>query len=116
MNGADCPRCQAVPQGWSGEKRRCAFATDHGDFTCNNYGCQAMGELRDIAEREGLVQHDADQKAALIPMGEGDGHFLVISWYKSRGRVDELKMLSDMGIEDADRFDVMRLLQRKGVP
>jgi len=99
---SDCPRCQArtwrqpVPP-------RCSFPS--GTFDPEGWNCATMSELRDIAGRRGPTSSE-DQHAATLPW---DGDFLVLGWYKNRGRTEFAGILRESAMEpltlaSADEF------------
>ena len=77
----DCPRCQA--RTWrQPASPRCSFPA--GIFDPAGWNCATMSELRDIAGRHHIAS-SCDQHAATLPW---DGDFLVLGWYKNRGRTE----------------------------
>jgi len=85
-----CPRCKAKyaskPELF-GSDPQCAFVT--GEFDGENWQCATMDTLREINEEAvgydgGSHGWNLDENACVLSAGEGD--FLLMSWYKRRGR------------------------------
>ena len=97
-----CKKCDDRGQVWSGSVPQCAFENNE-TFSSVNWNCATMNELREIAEEN--AQWNEDQFIGTIPIIE-DGTFVVLSWYKSRGRtegawfVDETEM-TPLSLEQA---------------
>jgi hypothetical protein len=86
---AKCPRCIARGKTWNGSDATCAFP--NGRFVSANWNCATMNALRDATERLRAARgYTEDQNAALLPW---DGHFILLGWYKSRGRTDVARVL-----------------------
>ena len=85
-----CPRCRERGKTWNGDDPRCAFP-DGGRFVTRNWCCATMGRLREMAYPEstdpipGVWAWTNEQSGGLIPY---DGGFIVLSWYKRRGRTE----------------------------
>jgi hypothetical protein len=62
----------------------CAFKSEQ--FDSSNWQCATMNALRGLVE-EPAVYND-DQWAAVIPVS-GTGAFIVLGWYKERGRTEQ---------------------------
>lgn len=90
-----CPRCEE--RGWPSHfasAPTCAF-TAAGHFDTNNWNCATMSELRALVYGEG---HDGrgcarvygcDESVGVIPCEpDDDCGFIVLVWYKDRGRTD----------------------------
>lgn len=91
-----CPRCAADPQPEGfGSPRNCAFKT--GSFTPDNWNCATMHHLRVLADDESksVQTWHNDQTATLTPVGNC-GEFLVLGWYKRRGRTEQAFILNDI--------------------
>jgi len=99
----DCPRCQARTWPHAGDRPRCSFPD--GVFDPDGWNCATMAELRTIAEEAGPTW-SCDQHAATLPW---DGEFLILGWYKNRGRTEYAGILSDSDVRpltlaSADEF------------
>lgn len=81
-----CRRCEAAgPLGPNYlHTRECAFKSEV--FSNDNWNCETMIELRNYAENAEVVRYSSDQNLATIPLGEG--RFMLIGWYKRRGRTE----------------------------
>lgn len=92
-----CGRCEERGKTWPGDDPVCGFPG--GVFTIKNWNCATLNELRDMAEDLGVVIYNDDDYAALLteprlPDGRGGG-YLVLKWYKHRGRTDYAGHLTD---------------------
>src|SRR5262245_61706756 len=84
---AACPRCVIQGKPWEGSDPQCAFPTGDG-FTSKNWNCGTMNALRGLVEDKATWSED--YSAALLP---DDGDFLLLVWYKRRGRTEEARMI-----------------------
>lgn len=112
-----CQHCRAA--GIRGEHfasdRRCAFLPD-GTFTSDNWNCEGIRPLRDLTSRfketfkYGIVATSSDdEQAALMPFV--DGSFILLQWYKSRGRTADARVICSFGGGPNDIDDIpVRLL------
>jgi hypothetical protein len=87
-----CRRCRESGKTWSGSDARCGFAD--GLFHADNWNCATLNELRSRAEER--EAYSEDQYAALLPW---DGAFLVLGWYKRRGRTEFAGLLHESTAE-----------------
>lgn len=85
-----CKRCLERGKIWNGSDPKCAFET--GVFRSDNWMCATMGELRRIVDEKAI--YNEEQYGAMIPISEY-GEFLVMSWYKRRGRTDLALFIHD---------------------
>lgn len=96
MTITECPRCALLA-----DAHRCAFAS--GVFDTDNYCCGTLAALRDIANGmqwkssgdEHAVIFDIDALDADVP----DAIFVVLQWYKRRGRTTSAVVLGERGHE-----------------
>lgn len=96
--------CKLCQQRTKGRARKialdttCAFEEGH-IFARGNWGCELMIQLRNKAMNEGHCVWCEDQWIATIPI-EGEGEFVVITWYKARGQTDNaFRIATDGDIE-----------------
>lgn len=108
-----CPRCKAAyadgkPEDF-GSEPECAFKTEV--FDSSNWQCATMNALRERAEGcdEGSsnVAYCADQWAGIVPIskpeyGPGCGDFIVLGWYKHRGRTEQAWVMHNPTQERAE--------------
>lgn len=95
-----CKRCKerGVPKSF-GSPVGCAFLTP--EFSPDNWQCATMNALRDLAEagEEYLYSYRYnDSSCGVVPFDDreyGFGHFLVMTWYKNRGRTSRAYILCD---------------------
>lgn len=93
-----CQRCLDRGQTWDGSAPKCAFPL--GLFDADNWNCATMNAIRDIAD-DSLASEtlhavwSEDQYAAVLPW---EGRFVVLSWYKRRGRTEGAWLLEERSI------------------
>ena len=75
---------------WEGGDPECAFTKTF--FSPENWNCATMNALRDLTEDRDFWE--SDNHAAMLPIPHA-GEFLVMRWYKNRGRVDVAAVLND---------------------
>ena len=86
--------------GWS-SPIRCAFDNEKRIFSAeDNWGCQTMGKLREIAEEYGFHYRDDDVGTiGVVPISamitDGQRGFIVMTWYKERGHVGHAYVIND---------------------
>ena len=98
-----CSACHE-PKSWNGDDRKCAF--ENQDF--DNWNCGTMNKIRDLISEDGFntsehpgIHHQwcDDQHYATIYIDEVDnggeriGYALWVSWYKRRGRTEEVYVM-----------------------
>lgn len=72
-----------------GVVRKCAF--EEAKFSSENWNCATMGMLRTLGDSNfyvnppGAEVRSIDQTGSMLPF---DGKFIVMGWYKSRGKVE----------------------------
>lgn len=108
-----CPRCRqsypSRPADFNSDVV-CAFLS--GKFSIDNWACATMQKLRSqevLGSTNGYANHkfNEDENGAMLP--DGQGGFLILSWYKRRGRTQFARMLNvgaelrDVTLEDAER-------------
>ena len=88
-----CTRCAArqavwdVTGGrpsWIGSPIQCAFPD--GFFVEDNWNCATANAVRDLVEVDRTFWSN-EQHLGVLRM---DGQFLVVSWYKNRGRTEQI--------------------------
>jgi hypothetical protein len=77
-----CKACEDRGQTWNGDSPSCAF-DERGVFTSDNWNCATMNKLRALAEDRSVWNED--QYCSIIPFKD-EGTYIVLSWYKHRGR------------------------------
>ena len=99
-----CPRCQQRGKTWNGGDLKCAFLYD--SFDTDNWNCATANRIRNILEPH-VVYHE-DHSAVLYPLE--DGKFILLQWYKSRGRINTISVIKCNGdirpitLGQAERF------------
>ncbi len=87
-----CSRCAADPRPANfGSDRECAFGPD-GAFLTDNWNCATLDALAALA---GEPVYGDDETLAVVRCDFADGGFLVLTRYKSRGRVTGLAWVGD---------------------
>lgn len=79
-----CDLCRARGgRTWPGSEPRCGF-DEAGGFASDNWNCATLNVLRELGD---LTEcYGEDNRACLVPDDMGD--FIVLRWYKRRGKVD----------------------------
>ncbi len=81
-----CKRCEERGgKTWHGDDPKCGFP--EGTFWRGNWNCATLNQLRYLAEDLDNRVYGMDESAALIPMPEDDGGFILLTWYKNRGSI-----------------------------
>lgn len=105
-----CPMCRERGQTWNGAPPRCAFLD--GVFNGDNWNCATANALRDIADEDGWGENNSDRRTwayrddlaaasfGVIYVDEtdtdpGGGYYVVMSWYKRRGRTGQIYVMND---------------------
>ena len=103
-----CKLCDANIKNWanSSSKIKCAFDSN-GDFTNDNWNCGTMSTLRHIAGYN--VVRNGDDSISTLPLPNDNG-FLIISWYKSRGRTETLYHFEDNNFNTATLDQVLSII------
>lgn len=79
---SECKRCRERGQTWKGSAPKCAFESEV--FSGNNWNCATMNALRELVEDKAVWNDDQ----YLAMKSTGQGIFIVLSWYKRRGRTE----------------------------
>ena len=89
-----CKRCVERGKTWSGSDPVCGFDAS-GAFNPDNWNCATLNALRDLASKGGTRLRYCAESACLIPIPEdGPGYFVLMKWYKDRGRTSAAWLLS----------------------
>jgi len=78
-----CKLCQERGKTWEGDDPKCAF--ESGVFDPHNWNCATMNALREKAEEYELMYRD-DMGAGSIGVIPFKFGYIVVTWYKNRGR------------------------------
>ncbi len=103
-----CKACQARGKTWQGDDPKCAF--ESGAFSSDNWNCATMGKLRSILEYDAEWYEDMHiVTARVLDDGKANIGWIVLSWYKSRGRTGQALFIDDedshpLTIEEAEHF------------
>jgi hypothetical protein len=104
---AVCKRCIERGKTWNGGDPKCAF--ESGVFDTDNWMCATMNALRDKAEDNRVYNNE--QSGALLP--DGEGSYIVLSWYKNRGRTEGAWVFDESDIEPLTLENAEALLDGK---
>ncbi len=101
---SDCRRCVERGKTWEGDDPKCAFR-NAGYFDTENWNCATMTELRHLVDY-GTSWSSDDQRVGVFGR---DSRFLILGWYKSRGRTEFATVLSatmtePLSVEAAEEF------------
>jgi hypothetical protein len=69
-------------------------------FSRDNWMCGTMNALRDLCRgvyAPGATARYCDQSAAVLVGGDDTDGVLLLTWYKERGRVEQLLWIDDRG-------------------
>lgn len=102
-----CAACKARGKTWNGSDPKCSFPNG-GEFTSEGWNCATAELIRELCPRfekaesvrvSGPFWNEDQYWAAIdlrcIELTRGNALTLWISWYKGRGRTDEMWLLSD---------------------
>ena len=103
-----CEMCRERGKNWSGDDPKCAFYNH--EFIADNWNCATMNELRRLITNRGYKHRDDNAAATIgvLHVGEVErvnienretvldgGFYIVMTWYKERGRVGRAVAMSD---------------------
>lgn len=94
-----CQRCRGRGKTWAGGDPKCGFLT--GDFDPSNWNCATLNELREMCGEDSFLNLESsvftdrvgDSSIGVLP--GPDDSFIVLSWYKRRGRTSRALYISD---------------------
>lgn len=105
-----CPRCIAQGQPASfASPVECGFP--EGIFDSDNWMCATLGRLRGVLP-EHLTLYNEDSYAAIVACPGEDEGFLVVSWYKNRGRTSEVRWMCEEDSRPATLEEVEATIER----
>ena len=87
-----CKACNERSKTWNGDDPKCGFETD--TFSSENWNCASIGRLRELADERSV--YNEDQYCSIIPIPDSC-EFIVLCWYKRRGRTESAIVMSDSG-------------------
>lgn len=89
----NCDYCESRVKNWNGDDPECGFDI-LGNFKVDNWKCDTLSRFRKIAyDKDYDVYGGSDQNGCMIP--DGNGNFIVMTWYKSRGKTDTLHIINN---------------------
>lgn len=79
-----------------------------------NWNCHTMLALRESADEHNLVTVDQENHIATLPyQSDSDGiGFIVITWYKQRGRTERAVFISDSCVRTITEQDALTCLKQ----
>jgi hypothetical protein len=114
-----CAMCEERGKTWEGGDPECAFRG--GYFTHGNWNCATMNALREYgletAQRDvETPKHcwNEDQNCLVIPVDDHLGlscNFIVLGWYKSRGKTEQAREMTDHEMRPLRLSTAMALLR-----
>lgn len=115
MEHNTCRRCKEYNTKYPSSAIQCAFKNKTKTFNKDNWNCATMNALRKIAE-EGCYWNE-DQHLGVVPL-KGEGGFLVLSWYKDKGRTSgawiiEESRIKRLTLKKADRIIELYTLNKQ---
>lgn len=106
MTNFHCSRCieAGIRPDYFASDRVCGFNED-GEFTSRNWQCGTLNQIRELAEQLGFSTRYNDTSICFVPLP--DEGFIVLAWYKNRGRVDGAHVIMeeqrrDLTLRDAE--------------
>jgi len=115
----ECKRC-GISKNWSGSDIRCPFQ-DSEEFSDENWNCGIINQIRELCElaMEGTdkrlhYQYCDDQKYVTINIDNIElddrsiGMCLWVTWYKSRGRTDDMWILDSRAAPRRPKFEELK--------
>lgn len=87
-----CKECEKRGKTWEGNDPVCAFDSD-GKFQ-DNWNCATLNIIREHMLCSNTMCHGFDESLGVFAY---ENMFLILRWYKSRGRIDELLILNKWG-------------------
>lgn len=118
-----CPRCTKRGKTWNGSDPKCGFQS--GWFNEDNWCCATLAALQQLAYEKDLVKWagvGCDEKLAVFPVELDDGNepryfgFLVLAWYKHRGRIGRAVFMQSDELITAPTYDLCdRVLKEHGL-
>ena len=92
-----CKECETRGKTWEGSDPKCAFLLD--EFHTDNWNCATMNKLRNLCYDNGFYKRDDNSAASIgvlhIPELDNAYGYLIMTWYKSRGRVGKAVIMCD---------------------
>lgn len=109
-----CKMCIARGKTWSGSDPICAWEDNHP--LSDNWNCATLIRLRNVAIERGWVINLEDVSLATIPVDDDDHGYgwVVLSWYKSRGRTGTALFVNDDKYQELTESDAIACLKYHG--
>lgn len=111
-----CKLCYSREKTWNGDDRNCAFDSC-GNFTNDNWNCATMSDLRSLSEVKQVVNfNNRDDNSAgsigvvIIPDNLDFRGYLIMTWYKSRGKCSTALIINDESYEELTEYKALLIL------
>lgn len=89
-----CDFCKKYPKNWEGSDPECMFR-DNGPFLHNNWACGASRVITKFCNDKDMPEFSADdQTLIVIPFYGMTYEFLIATFYKHRGKMDSILLVS----------------------
>jgi len=113
-----CRMCRDRGKTWDGADPTCGFNAD-GSWNPDNWNCATMNELRNAVAVD--AEWNDDQYCGRLALREGDdrlpcGAFLILGWYKSRGRTEYAGILCGYEIDPLTEDEAVAILSHTPEP
>lgn len=95
QNSEVCPRCKNRVKDWEGSDPICAFTKGFFAVGDDNWNCATMNALRSVVFND---IYSEDQSFASLSVPD-EPAFVVLSWYKSRGKTDFAAVIFPKGVQ-----------------
>ena len=100
-----CKECEERGKTWDGDDPVCSF-DENGNFK-DNWNCATLNKIRDIMIQEDNVHYSFNEKLGVLTYG---GLFLVLGWYKNRGRVDSFMIHNNVDYLDMTHLEICEMI------
>ena len=92
-----CKECEKRGKQWNGDNPVCGF--NNGKFNPENWNCASLNKLRAYCRDHGYSYRDDVNNASIgvFPIPDNDiiSGYIVMTWYKSRGRTGRAIVMCD---------------------
>lgn len=105
MTDNDCILCRKRGKTWDGSNPRCAFTRV--EFSSQNWNCATANTLRELT-RENVIYNDDQHCGVKSIMDYAD--FLIVTWYKNRGKVDGIWLMKNDKIWPINIFEAEAII------
>lgn len=110
---ASCPKCRSGEKDWVGGDRNCGFKSPSLEFTPDNWNCEVLNLLRELAQEKDWIKYHEDCSMVSFPVR--DVGWVVLTWYKRRGRTDVAQVLTGVNVEPLTYAAALQALRQYGI-